>query len=181
MKKYLPKLILVVAVLLTISVVFTSCQKENPVELFYEGRRVYTAHDFEGAIFLLNKAIKIYPEYAEAYFLRGMSYLRIKNYEKAIVDFTSCIKYNPNHAEAFYWRGKVYYYLEDYSNAISSYNVAIKLDPDNTYYYYSRGTAYNLRDENDDLNKAIDDFRKGCELGDKGACKALKGLLDLRR
>ena len=181
MKKYLPKLIFVVVTLLTISIVFASCKKESAVRLFYEGRSAYTAHSYEGAIYYLNRAIKIDPEYAEAYFLRGMSYSRIKNYDEAISDYTKCIKYDSSHAEAYYWRGRAYYHLEDYSNAISNYNKAIKIDTDNIYYYYSRGTTYYLRDKNDDIYKAIDDYRKGCELGDKDSCEGLKDLLDLRR
>jgi tetratricopeptide (TPR) repeat protein len=178
MKKNLPKLVLTIAVLLTISIVFASCQKERPIRLFYECRNYYTENNYEEAIYCLNTVIKIDPEYAEAYFIRAHTYYEMKNYEEAIADFTRCIDYNPNHAEAYYWRGAAYYDLDDYNNAISNYSKAIELDPDNTYYYNSRGSSYYLRDKGNDISKSIDDYRKGCRLGDNYSCDRLEELLE---
>jgi len=180
MKKYLPKLVFAVAVLLTISIVFLSCQRKDPTDILNSAMKALNDKNYNEAIEYFNKAIEMYPYFAEPYFFRATTYFRMKNYEEAIADFTRCVKYDPSHAEAYYWRGEVYYHLEDYSNAISNYTKAIELDPDNIYYYYSRGTTYYLRDRDDDFKKSIDDYRKGCELGDNDSCKALKDLLDLR-
>ena len=181
MKKYLPRLVFVVVLLLTISFVFSSCQKENFSKYYINGMEAFSAKKYDEALLNFNRAIVLEPDFAQSYYLRAHTHFNMENYKEAIADYTKCIDYDPNHTEAYYWRGEAYYDLEDYGNAISNYSEAIKLDSDNTYYYYSRGTTYYLRDINDDFSKSIDDYRKGCELGHNRSCKALKGLLDLRR
>ena len=178
MKSHLVRTAQVVIMLVSFSIISMSCQREDPSETLTNGMRAFNNKNYEEALVLFSKAIEMYPYFAEPYCLRARTHYKMENYEEAISDYTECIDYDPNNADAYYWRGKAYYYLEDYSNAISSYNKAIELDPDNIYYLYSRGSSYFLRDKNNDIFYAINDFRKGCELGDNSACKMLKDLME---
>jgi tetratricopeptide (TPR) repeat protein len=178
MKKYLPKLVFVVAVLLTISIVFASCKKESPIRLFDKGIGLLSSDSYKEAIYYLSRAIEIDPEYAEAYYVRGLTYFKMKNYEEAIADFTRCIDYNPTHAKAFISRGYAYEEIKDFRKAISNYTKVIEIDPSNSFCYYLRGSIYNLRGEHYDYDKAVKDFDMGCKLGDIDSCKKIKELLE---
>jgi tetratricopeptide (TPR) repeat protein len=48
------------------------------------------------------------PNYALAYFNRGIAYGNKKEDDKAISDFNDAIRLNPNYALAYYNRGLVY-------------------------------------------------------------------------
>lgn len=58
-----------------------------------------------GAIADFTKAIKINPNYFEAYYHRAMSFYFLNQYNNAIADFTRAIKINDKYAEAYYYRG----------------------------------------------------------------------------
>jgi len=50
------------------------------------------------AIVDYNRAIRINPNYADAYFNRGYAYGEKKDYDRAIEDYTQAIRINPNYA-----------------------------------------------------------------------------------
>jgi tetratricopeptide (TPR) repeat protein len=54
------------------------------------------------------EALKINPEYTDAYFSRALLFQKDKQYEAAIADYSRAIELQPEHAEAFYNRGLLY-------------------------------------------------------------------------
>ncbi len=73
-----------------------------------------------------NKAIKVNPYNARAYYNRGFEYFS-GEHEKAIEDYSKAIELDPEHAEAYYHRGSCYSDLDEYEAAIEDYSKAIKL------------------------------------------------------
>ena len=53
--------------------------------------------DFQGAIADYNEAIRLNPNYAEAYIYRGAVYFLLGEPQKAIADFNQAIRLNPNY------------------------------------------------------------------------------------
>jgi tetratricopeptide (TPR) repeat protein len=176
MKRYLFKTAQVVIVLVSVSIIFMSCQREVFSEVYTDGLIALNEKNYDEALVYLSRAIELEPSFSDEYYLRAKTYYRLENYEDAISDYTKCINYDPNNAEAHYWRGIVYFYLEDYSSAILDFSSAIELDPDNGDYYYKRGSMYYLRDKGDDISKSIQDLKMGCELGDSFSCEELKNF-----
>jgi len=82
----------------------------------------------EKAIDDFNNAIKIDPEYEEAYNNRGISYAELGKHENAIEDFTKAIEIDPEFAEAYINRGISYFELKLYEKAIDDFTKAIEID-----------------------------------------------------
>jgi len=65
-----------------------------------------------------NKAIKINPEFANAYFSRGVAYAEGRGeYDKAIADYDKAVEINPKFAKAILSRGVANYYKGEYGKA----------------------------------------------------------------
>ena len=60
------------------------------------------------AIADLNSAIKLDPNYPEAWGNRGMCYSALNQYDLAIADFTKAVKVDPNYAKGYLDRGIAY-------------------------------------------------------------------------
>ena len=117
--------------------------------------------DFNGALELLDEAVKLNPNNALAYFTRGTVYVSQENFDAAIRDLTKSIELEPNDADAYNNRGIAYTGQENFDAAIQDFNAAIKLKPDDAQTYYNRGIAY------DDLKqheRAIQDYDKALQL-----------------
>lgn len=75
---------------------------EECVSKSYE--RLYRG-DIEGAIYFLDKAIKIRPEKEDRYIIRGNLKSKTGDYEGALLDFSRTISLDPQNASAYYQRG----------------------------------------------------------------------------
>ncbi len=88
------------------------------------------------AIITLNDAIKHSPEYADAYYWRGIAKEDLKDSKGAIADFNKVIQLKPDDAVAYYWRGKLKMGLDGFNDGISDFNTAIELKPGFMPYFY---------------------------------------------
>ena len=98
--------------------------------------------DPQRAIEYLSEAIRLKPDYAEAYQNRGFVYSQMKQYPSAIKDYDQAIRLKPDFMETYYNRGNSYLKLQQYQSAIKDYDEAIKLKPDVAMSYNNRGNAY---------------------------------------
>jgi len=113
--------------------------------------------DKQGAIDDYNQAIKINPNYANAYYNRGNVRDDLGDKQGAIDDYNLAIKINPNYALAYNNRGNARADLGDKPRAIDDFNQAIKFNPNYALAYSNRGT---VRYELGDKPGAIDDFNQ---------------------
>ena len=89
---------------------------------FEEAMKLYYDDDYEGAIKLYNEAVKLNPNYAEAYCYRGESYYWLDKYKQAIKDYNKAIELKPNYAEAYNGRGHCYHMTDNPGQALKDYN-----------------------------------------------------------
>ncbi|MCX5815905.1 MAG: tetratricopeptide repeat protein [Proteobacteria bacterium] len=122
--------------------------------------------DPKKAIDYLNKTIRLKPDYADAYYNRGVAYTKLGQYQQAIKDYDEAIRLKPDYADAYYNRGIEYDDLGQHQQTIKDYNEAIHLKPDYTDAYLRRGAAYLLMG---DKTHGCSDAQKACSLGN---CKA---------
>ncbi|MFO7940873.1 MAG: tetratricopeptide repeat protein [Bacteroidales bacterium] len=99
---------------------------------------------------------------------RGAAYQKNLESDKALDDYSKAIELDPDNPNVYIYRGTLYFGNEDYTLAIEDFEKVILLDPNNPSAYYNLGMAY-LKLE--DTDKACKNFHKGCELGNKNACR----------
>jgi tetratricopeptide (TPR) repeat protein len=124
--------------------------------------------DPKKAIEYLSNAIKLKPDYTDAYNNRGNAYANLGQHQRAIEDYNKAISLEPDDATAYYNRGLAYANLGQQQRAIEDFNEAIRLQPDYAHAYYNRGLAYLSQGNN---NLGCRDAQKACALGE---CKALE-------
>ncbi|MGD0280098.1 MAG: tetratricopeptide repeat protein, partial [Smithella sp.] len=116
-----------------------------------------------------NEAIRLQPDYAKFYNIRGGAYYNLGQYQRAIEDFNEAIRLKPDYAYPYYNRGLVYAKdLGQYQRGIEDFNEAIRLKSDYLDAYFNRGAAY-LSHGNKELG--CPDAQNACELGN---CKLLE-------
>ena len=122
---------------------------------FTWGNTKYHLGDYKGAIADYDSAIRLKPDYADAYNNRGVAKDDLGQHFAAIADYDSAIRLKPDYANAYNNRGVAKGNLGQHFAAIADYDTAIRLKPDDATAYYNRGNA------KDDLGQhfaAIADF-----------------------
>ena len=101
----------------------------------------FIKRDYDSAVVDCTETIRLDPDDAYPYQLRGSAYLNKGNYSDAVTDFNKLISLEPGSADPYELRGSAYLGKGDYSNAITDFNKVISLDPNNAAAFYNRGNA----------------------------------------
>ena len=81
---------------------------EMPPPIFIAVIAYYKKGELDKAIANYTKAIELQPDYAEAYYNRGLAYRNKATFDKAIADYDKAIALKPDFAEAYNNRGSAY-------------------------------------------------------------------------
>ncbi len=120
-----------------------SAQDElTAVCLFELGAALGLQEKDDPALRCFNEALRLRPEYAEAYYNRGNVYDDKAKYDKAIADFTMALSIDPLHLKAYNNRGFAYASKGDYDNAIADFSQALELNPSYDEAQKNREVAY---------------------------------------
>ena len=150
----------------------TQWRKREPIRAYIysvRGQRKYNANHYNEAIMDFNKAIKLYPQKADAYYNRGLAKFTLgdfefaqgnlaeawKLYETGIEDSTQAIKLTPEDAYAYHNRAGGKFRLGQskaaqgdiakgqryYQGAIQDWTQVIKLNPELADPYNNLGIA----------------------------------------
>jgi tetratricopeptide (TPR) repeat protein len=98
--------------------------------LHNSGTRQYS---YDEAIEDMNKVIKLYPTFAEAYFNRGNLMAVSGKFPEAYDDYTEAIRLDPNLGEAYYNRGLVQIFMKDTRKGCMDLSKAGELGIDAAY------------------------------------------------
>ncbi len=118
------------------------------------------------SIELLDQAIELKGDYADAYLERAKRKVDLanaqevrSNYQEAIADYDIYIQMRPKNAVALVGRGYAHAQLHHDSLALADYNHAIRLDAKNADAYFGRAAVKMGTDQNEsalkDLDKAV--------------------------
>lgn len=91
------------------------------------GLELKKKHELEKAISDFSEAIRLKPDFAEAYYNRGRT--QGADTGAAIADFDEAIRINPKYAEAYNSRGDAWEKRGEVNKAIADYQEAIRVNP----------------------------------------------------
>lgn len=150
---------------------------EEAQKLNEEGKRLIESGDFENAINTFQKAIRLKPDYADAYNNIGVVFDRQDNYEKALEFYKEAIRIDMNHFKAHFNSGIVYFNLKQYGKAVEAFKEAIKIRPDYADAYFGLGVIYSILGDD---KKKIEAFKKVVDLFNKSIKSGLSSSESLR-
>ncbi|MEA2051895.1 MAG: tetratricopeptide repeat protein [Euryarchaeota archaeon] len=147
------------------------------------GKAEYNRGNYDGALYLFNKAIALNPDNEYLYNDRGLCYVVLGDIDNAISDFSKAIELKSDFLEAYYNRGLAYFGggkwrraldNEEGNKAIADFTKVIELDPEYVEAYNNRGLVYSEyihyyykpfdSEIIDKYNNALADFDKVLEL-----------------
>jgi tetratricopeptide (TPR) repeat protein len=111
-------------------------------EQFLLGRQYHMAMQFDEAEQAYSKAIDLDPEYALAYFYRGLVNVWREQWDDALADMQRVALLDPQQAHARHVAGLMYMRKEAYDDAVASFTAAIQLMPDQADFYADRAAAF---------------------------------------
>jgi tetratricopeptide (TPR) repeat protein len=120
----------------------------------------------EAAIAAFTEAIRLDPEYAEAYARRGRGYTDLKDYARALADINRALGLDPKLKMAYAARAKTHLEMGENRRAVEDASEAIRRLPDMPNGYSIRGRALHLLGEH---QKALADYDQAIKLGPKFA------------
>jgi len=126
----------------------------------------------------IEKAIKLLPEKASAWYYQGVIYTKMKHYEQAEVSYLKAIELDPQDASPWNGLGNLLQeHLERYEEAEPAYRKAIEIDPQNATPWNNLGNLLGKHLERYEEAAAV--YHKAIELDpqDAGPWNGLGNLL----
>ncbi len=104
--------------------------KEYAHEYYLMGNECVTkANDPNAALRSFDKALKLYPEYVDAWVRKGVTLLDIGETYDAQVALNEAVKLSPLSFKARYNRGKCYLRMKYYEEAVADLQKAVSIKP----------------------------------------------------
>lgn len=98
--------------------------------------------NLQEAIVAYDQAIRLNPQYVDAYNDRGVVRSALGNLSGAITDFEQALQINPQYPIAYVNLGIARLNLNDYQQAITNFNQALQINSNFADAYLNRGKAY---------------------------------------
>jgi tetratricopeptide (TPR) repeat protein len=141
-----------------------------------EGIIAIKNHEYNRAIQIFTRAIKIYPEDANHWSNRGVVYLLLGEYQMALSDLNRAIEISNtinsdkqkmrDLAGYFKNRGIINERIGEYDKAILDYDRSIEITPSDSGLYSNRALVYHKKSK---YVESIDDYNKALEINNKNS------------
>jgi len=151
------------AIVVVVAIVFTpTLMLDEATKQYNQGVDLQEEGKLSQAITAYDEAIRLDPQFAEAYCNRALCQYHLGNLSEALEDSNKAIDLNPQIAEAYCNRALCQYLLGNLSEALEDNNKAIELTPNDAMSYWLRGLiCFDLGK----TEQAIADLEKALDLG----------------
>lgn len=138
---------------------------ENNSLFFYWIAKNYYFHDkFNESLYYYERAIRINPEFEDAWYCKGVSLFQLDRYEDALVAFEKAIEIDSHNVETWYYKSIILSNLNNYSEALEAINTSIELEQNDVYIWTVKGII--LRDWRK-YDEALVSLEKAIEINPK--------------
>lgn len=118
---------------------------DHQAALLYEKGNIFSANtQYEEAIVSYDKALRLKPDFSQAWFNRGSILYQVGKYKESLISYERALQINSNDHEAWQSRGNVLGHLGRYEEAIASYDCSLQIDPNQYISWYDRGLALSV-------------------------------------
>ncbi len=109
--------------------------------VYAKAREACAGGKFDDAQKLLERALQIYPQFAEALTLRGLLQLRANHIDQGRQDFEQAIHYDPTYGQAYVALGAAYNAQAHYDDALRTLELGTAISPLAWQGYYEMARA----------------------------------------
>ncbi|MCL6613893.1 MAG: tetratricopeptide repeat protein [Firmicutes bacterium] len=153
---------------------YRSNANEIAYKLLLKGYEYHKAKEYDRAIAEYDLAARFDPEYGELYYWRARVYVDRNDLGRALADLETAVRLAPTHFDSYLLLDWILARERRWDTIIAYWTRFIELQPDNARAYLERGGAYYHKG---DLEAALRDAKKACELGDEEGCRQYQKLL----
>lgn len=102
----------------------------------------YRSGNYDSALSKYWEAVRLKPNYDQAYYNMALVYEDTNQFEKAVDAYHLTLKANPDFVFAYTNLGQLYHRMGMDAEAIIAFKTAIKLDPNEIFAYFNLGISY---------------------------------------
>lgn len=140
-------------------------------DLFKKGLNKMADEELEDAIQYFDLALRLDPNFIDAWIKRGYCFFHLGNYAQAILSYDKALAIDPSNTEAWNLKALAYYRNKNYDKAIECVNRVIDLDPNDGMAWYNKACYLSLAVR---VEEAIDALKRAIEIDISYAKKAVK-------
>jgi len=138
-------------------------EEQLTAQTWYERGYVFQeSENWEEAIRSYTEAIRLEPNFLEAYGNRGIVFSQKGDLVSGFSDFNKVLELDPNEERGYNSRGGIFREKGEFEKAILDVNKAIRLKPDFEEAYFNRALIW---EDKKDYSSAIADYQKYLKLG----------------
>ena len=141
---------------------FTNLDEQDVCEIYLKkADSCEKKGQYNKAVSLMQKVIKLKPEDTMAYYRLGFDYEKIRMNDEAIDAYIKSIKFDAENLNSHYRLGMLYSWNESYNEALTHLKKALELGPEFAEVHYRLGIVY---DKKKKYTESIECFNKAIEI-----------------
>ncbi|MFL6480817.1 MAG: tetratricopeptide repeat protein [Nitrososphaera sp.] len=140
-------------------------------DLYDTGVNNMSNEKFLDAIRSFDLALRIDPQYVDAWIKRGYAHFHLDEYTVAIASYDKALEVDVNNAEAWNLKGLAYYKMKNYDKAIECCEKSVDINPNEGMSWYNMACYLTLSGRIDD---GLDALKRSIEIDIQNARKAVR-------
>jgi tetratricopeptide (TPR) repeat protein len=140
-------------------------------ELYKKGVDQMANDKLEDAIRSFELALRIDPNYVDAWIKKGYAHFHLAEYSVAITCYDKALDIDLNNAEAWNLKGLAYYKMRNYADAIIACDKAVDINPNDAMSWYNKACYLTLIGKVDDGMEAL---KRSIEIDISNAKRAVR-------